>query len=99
MSFRSSSHDEAIQSLDDMRALVDQQEIEFRLLAADLQLSVIRMQQLLTMRKVTDEAAGDLRAAVTNLKHDLRGARQSLGEATHRLQELENSILQLEMDE
>jgi hypothetical protein len=95
----SDARDDAVRAIADMRGLIDQQMYEFQGLKADLQLSAIVMQGLVEMRKVTDDVAEELRAAATNLKHELRDARQTVAEAVERLRELEQTLIHLEMDE
>ena len=99
MFFGSSAQDEAERSVGDMRALAEQQEYEFQRQVADLHLRLLRLQHLVGVRKVTGDAAGELAAAVTNLKHDLRNAAGCVDEAIQRLHELEDSLLELELDE
>lgn len=99
MFFGSSAQDEAERSIGAMRALAEQQEYEFQRQIADLHLRLLRLQHLVGMRKITDDAVGELEAAVTNLKHDLRNACGCVDEAIERLQELEDSLVVLEMQE
>lgn len=99
MFFGSSAQNEAERSIGNMRALAEQQEYEFQRQVADLQLMLLRMQHLVGMRKITGDAAGELDAAVTNLKHNLRNACGCVDEAIQGLRVLEDSLLELELDE
>jgi hypothetical protein len=99
MFFSSNSSDDAERAIDDIRGLIDQQMYQFQGLIADLQVTAIAMQNIVAMRKVTDEIAGELQAGATNLKHDLRNARGELENAVGRLEELQNMLTELDLDE
>jgi methyl-accepting chemotaxis protein len=90
------NRDDAAQLAADLRGLITQQEYEYQRLIADLQLSAMTMENLVEGHKITDSAVQELRACVTNVKHDLRNARHELGEAADRMERLLNTFTELE---
>jgi hypothetical protein len=96
MLFGIGNHDDAAQAVEDIRALITQQEYEYQRLVADLQLCAMTMEDQVELHKITDRAVKDLEAGWTNLKHDLRNARHELGAAVDRLQGLLDMLVGLE---
>lgn len=94
--FLSNRQDDAAQAVDNLRALITQQEYEYQRLIADLQLCVMTMAGQVAVRKITGEALKDLETGWTDLKLDLREARHTLGEAVDRAQGLLDRLTELE---
>lgn len=91
-----SAESDARSLLSDVENLITQNEYEYQRSIASLHLILRQVEVALEHRKVTDAIVEDIGKAVTNIKYQLRNARDELGDAEGELNALQAAVLALE---